>query len=337
MSAPPTSSEALTSHPRVLGFDPFLVGSVLGISSAVCYTITNIFLRRAGISNELGWACWVTCIKAVPVTLVAWTLLANRLRRGQNVSASRTMIVRLLAAAFFVQVGGNVAFQWCLGVVGLALAVTLCLGTLIVSGALLGRSLLGEGISPRSAIAILLLIGAITLLSFGATEARTHLIPEVSGQGLTWATLGVGAAILAGVMYAILGVTIRHAAVQQVPLATSFTIIGTMGFLVLGGISLAMLGPRRMLETPPDVFADMLLAGCFNAMAFFSLGKSLQWLTVNYINVLNASQTAMAAVAGAMLFDEQLTSPIKLGILLTVAGMFLVENGRKVPRLVAKT
>ena len=75
----------------------------------------------------------------------------------------------LACVGTFAQLGGNGCFQWSLGQVGLALTVPVCSGTMIIAAAILGRVWLKEGVTPRSAIAIVLLITAIAILSFGAT------------------------------------------------------------------------------------------------------------------------------------------------------------------------
>src|SRR5205085_5298550 len=66
------------------------------------------------------------------------------------------------------QLGGNMSFQWALPILGLSLSVPLVFGTLILGGALAGRWFLEEPIAPRTAAAMVLLITAIGVLSWGA-------------------------------------------------------------------------------------------------------------------------------------------------------------------------
>ena len=72
----------------------------------------------------------------------------------------------------------------------------------------------------------------------------------------------------------------------------------------------------------------MILAGLANALAFFALAKSLQLIEVVHVNALNASQVAMAAVAGVVLFNESLTTPLVVGVLLTGFGLLLMRRAR---------
>jgi drug/metabolite transporter (DMT)-like permease len=70
----------------------------------------------------------------------------------------------------------------------------------------------------------------------------------------------------------------------------------------------------------------MLMAGLFNAAAFYALSKSLQMLPVLQYNLLNASQTAFAAVAGVFFFGEPITVALQLGVALTIAGLVLMQS-----------
>ena len=70
----------------------------------------------------------------------------------------------------------------------------------------------------------------------------------------------------------------------------------------------------------------MLVAGIMNAIAFFAIGASMQHLTVTRVNLLNASQTAMAAFAGVLCFGEELTVWLLSGTALTIGGLFLMEK-----------
>ena len=54
----------------------------------------------------------------------------------------------------------------------------------------------------------------------------------------------------------------------------------------------------------------------------------MKYLTVTRVNLLNASQTAMAAFAGVLCFGEQLTVWLLCGTALTIGGLFLMEKKR---------
>ena len=73
----------------------------------------------------------------------------------------------------------------------------------------------------------------------------------------------------------------------------------------------------------------LLAAGTFNVVAFAALTKALHLSSVLFVNALNASQTAMAAVIGVLLFREAFTLPMLTGVLLTVVGLLIMKGRRR--------
>lgn len=321
------------------GLDPAVVGTALGLFSAVCYTITNIFLRHVVVSHDLGWSIWISAIRTVPVALLTSSITLRRASLGKPSFGPPRLMAKLFLVALFIQLAGNVAFQWCLGTVGLALAVPLCMGTLVFAGALLGRIWLGEGINTRTAVAMLLLIVSIAILSLGAERAGPAIVVDTAtaDRGVLFVAIGVAAACLSGLAYATSGVVIRRVSTGGLPVTTVLMSISATGTIVLGTLGLLILGPERIRAGGIDRFTDTLLAGTFNAAAFFSLGKSLQLITVNRANLLGASQTAMAAIAGVLIFAERVTVPLVVGVTLTFLGMSLVKAPRRPVEIPARS
>ena len=64
----------------------------------------------------------------------------------------------------------------------------------------------------------------------------------------------------------------------------------------------------------------------FNLIAFVALTKALHLSSVMFVNGLNASQIAMAAIAGVLLFQEPITLAMGAGVLLTVFGLVLMRK-----------
>lgn len=311
------------TRPRLA--DPIAVGTGFGALAALAYTGANMALRQLASTGGVDWAIWVTCMKAVPAAAVAWGIIAYRGSRGLPALPPSRLIPVLLAAGLVMQLGGNVMFQLSLSLGGLALTIPLVFASVILSSAWLGRLFLNEPITLRTGACMLLLILAIVLLSFGAEEATRAMIDDVS----PWLVAGsVLAACSAGLSYGINSIVIRRALTREVSLSATLVLLNTTGVIVLGLISLARLGPERLLATPPVDFGIMLLAGTFNAAAFFSLGAALQRIAAVHVNLLNASQTAMAAAAGVLFFAERVTPWLIAGTVLTIVGLSLM-NGRR--------
>lgn len=256
-----------------------------------------------------------------------WLLRQGRARPSRRVTGL------LIATGILVQLGGNGAFQWSLAVVGLAPAVPLCFGALIVGGALLGWLCLGEGVSVRAGLATILLLAAIGLIAAGSKQTATITAsPPAISAGL-WSALGVAAALASGVAYAVQGAVIRHVTRREVPVVFVLLVLSTTGVVCLGVISLLRLGPDGIERTSHGLWAWLALQGLFNAGAFYALSKSLQWVPMVQVNVLNASQIALAALAGVMFFRERVSSYLVGGVVLTIFGLLLVDRGNPAKHL----
>jgi DME family drug/metabolite transporter len=308
-----------------------LAGTILALVSAVLYTLTNMCLRAAAHCDMY----WVSLLKAVPTFVIAAGIVTNRRFRGMAVYPGSVTVVKLLLTGLFAHLGGNVAFQYGISRIGLAAAVPLTFSTIIVMGSLLGRFYLKEPISLRSIGAMGLLCVSIGLLGWHTSHAKP--LDPATSAGLptldTWQTaLAVGATCISGAAYSVLGVVIRRSVTGNVHSSVVLLIISIAGLASLGAMSLARLGISGILATTTDDFAVMLLGGLFNAGGFFLLTRALQLIPVAYVNVVNASQTAMAAVAGVLYFGESSTAALFAGVGLMTLGIVLMDRPKHTAR-----
>ena len=293
-----------------------MMGTVCGVVSAFGYSGANIFLRRLVSCDPT----WVSTVKAVPTILLVIPWLLLRRRSGSQESMHRRAVLVLLGTGLLGSLMGNVAFQWSLGVVGLAIAVPICFGSMLVSSPLLSRAVLGEVISSRTILAMGVLILSITLLA-----SRIEPITAQPASNTT-VLLAVLLLCLAGIAYTMLGVGIRYGLDKGVSLPLTLGIISASGFLLLGSLSLGSIGWDAMFSTESRHLVDMFLAGLFNAIAFLSLTRAIQLTSVTYVNLINASQVAIAALTGVLLFQEKPTLLMLTGVILTIAGLMLVQG-----------
>lgn len=308
------------------GLDPAVFGTLCGVVAAGFYTLANIGLRKLAVPNDPDWATWVAAVKAVPAAILAWIAIAHLHRQGRPSLPPARMFLPLVLTGLLMQFGGNVLLQWSLSLGGLALAVPLTLGTLIASGAVLGRIILGEPITPRSAVAMCLLIAAIAVLSLGAESATRATLADAPFALIAGSVL---AACAAGVSYSAGGVMIRRTMNRDVSLPGTLVWISMTGVIALGLTSYLRLGPARLAATTGEELFWMLVAGVANAIAFFAVGKALHLISVVRVNAINSSQAALCSLAGVLLFGEPLTVWLGLGVLLTVVGLMLMERGRR--------
>ena len=315
-----------TSHPVPATrwkIEPLWLGLIGGLISSVGYTAANICLRSATEVDPV----WVSCVKAFPMTAMMLPVLLWQGSKGRQVFPGPRALWFLVVASLLGQVAGNVAFQWGLGVIGIALSVPLTLGTLIVAGAAMGWIFLREVVTLRSTASIVVLIVAMTVLSLGAKDASASIagLQEINSLKIA---AGVMAACLAGASYAVLGVAIRYGAADRTPVSTTLFVVGIVGLVVLGAMSYERIGVTGMLATAGDDFTYMMLAGVFNMIAFYALTVSLKSISIVLVNALNATQAAMAALAGVLLFEEPLSGALGIGVSLTAVGLLIMKRRR---------
>jgi len=258
-------------------------------------------------------------------------LLSQVIQGRPTLPGGRTL-GELLLVGFVVQLVANTCLQWAMGVVGLAISIPAFYGTVITTGAVLGRLWLGEHVTPRSLGAIILLMTALVMLGIGAESAGDTIASQDALSRTTWmillAVLGAG---LAGIISGLLTITIRHSVMQgALPTAIAFLIPMT-GAVSLGPLSLYRLDWTALCNTSGEQLLFMGGAGVFNLLGFLAIIHGLQRTTVLYANAVNASQVALAAVAGMMLFREPPNAWLLIGVCLTIAGILgfdrPVENG----------
>jgi drug/metabolite transporter, DME family len=300
-------------------------GAAFCLIAALAYSTVNVFMRQL---TSLHCDPFLATFgrEAVSTLLVApW--LVYRALHGRPTLPDRRTLRSLLLVGVLIQVVGNICLQWSLGVVGLAIAVPGMFATTITAGAILGWATLGERVSIRSAAAIAVLFASLGLLGMGAeTVGQSIAAAEKTTIAPLAIVLAVGAAGLAGAVFSLLNIVIRHS-------VTRTTLPGAVAFLIpfSGAVSLApllvlRLGVSGLAEIPGEQLLLMAAAGFFNIIGFFAFILGLQRTTVVHANVVNASQVAMAAVAGMALFHEPPNPWLVLGVGLTVVGIVSIDR-----------
>lgn len=300
-----------------------LRGLLLGFAAATCYSITNIGLRRLSTADVgPGWELWICGMKAFPTVLLASWLLSRERRRGTLRFPGFSVLLLIIGTALMMQFGGNFGLQLALPAIGLAISVPIVFASIICSGAIAGRIVLGDPVGLRTGGSMALMVVSIVFLSVGA--GTSEVTEEVSDAGMTAVAWGVGCAMIAGVAYGLGGVVIRRTVTSEVAVPVVlflFGIVGVGSFCSLGGSALGWDGLSRIA---PEEWALLLGSGVFNACGFYSITHALRLLTVNKANIVNAAQNAMCAVAGFLLFAEPLSAATLIGIGLTITGLLIL-------------
>ena len=293
----------------------------------MCYTAANICLRQLA-----GWdvhPAWVIAVKELVTVGVVGPFLLWLSVRGKLTFRDPKVLAVLVVTGIGVQLAGNMSVQWAFGTVGLTVSTPTAMGVMLVASGVMGVVWLGERVTRQSVLAIVLLIVAISMLAVGTGIGRQSgaiAVENLPPFGI--ALLGVGAAALGGTMFASLAAAIRYAGSRNTPVSVIVFVVTGMGVIACGLLSLNRIGVEGMVSTPMDRLAWMLASGIFNLLGFLLITKGLQLTTLVHANVLNASQVALAAVAGILLFHEPNNAWLVVGIVLTVVGIFYIGRDK---------
>ena len=297
-------------------------GMMFGALAAIGYTAANVFLRSVSDYNS----AWVSGVKSLWTFSLCIPWLVAPWLKGQRVFPSAKMTLWLVLAAVMGQFGGNLAFQFSLRQIGLAISVPLCLGTMITSSAIVGSVWGREPLRRSVLISIPVFLLAITLLSSGRMVETAQQDLDVENGSLIWVIVGCCCAALSGLAYSILGFVIRRCTHDEIPIVTPMAIVAMVGTVGLCSLGAEQLGVEGVSAIPLQAWFGMSLAGVVNAAAFYALTVSLKILPVLYVHLVNSSQVAMAAIAGALIFGEPVTLLIGIGVVLTVLGFLVMSS-----------
>ena len=311
-------------HADPISTEQYTKGFILGSISSVAYSTANIFLRSVDHCD----AVWVTCVKAMPTfaIMVPWLLI--RYCNGHRKMPSLKAIVVLSLVAVVTHLFGNVGFQWSLDKIGIGIAVPLCLGMAILSGAIIDGLFMDAKPSGRTMVSMCFLIVSVIVLSLGGETAFETLKNEIKAGDASRSLLewGIGSVIVAGIVYGSFGAVIKTAGRRGVSQPMLMLIISTAGILFLFALSYQL----DVFNVPENLsvwnIGRMLLAGLCNTIAFVALVAALQLLPVTNVNLFNASQAAFGAIAGVLIFAEPASPWMIAGILLTIAGLVIMKR-----------
>ncbi len=308
-----------------LSLPPAAAGTLCCLVSLFGYSMANVCMRRLSGLNCVS--SWAVCNKElIAVVAVGPWLLWQAWRRRSGFPTGRPLAI-LIAAGLATELIGNMGVQWGYKIVGLAVMIPAYTGFMLVATMVLGGILLGEHVSVRNLAVVGLMILAVGLLGAGAAQAAPTTIekPPVSPALIAAA---IAAACAAGMVFSLLGIAIRHCVTGTTSHSAVVVIITGMGVLTLGPLSFFNAGAAKLMAASGEQYALMFAAGICNLIAFLALVRGLQLTTVLHVNMINAGQVAIAAVAGVLIFGENCNRWLVLGVGLMIVGIFAFGSSR---------
>ena len=132
--------------------------------------------------------------------------------------------------------------------------------------------------------------------------------------------------VVSGLSYGINGVVIRKIARDTLPIESMLIIYSATGLISLSLLGTQIMGTERIAAIQTDEWLMMISAGIFNAFAFFCITNALKLMNISRVNVINASQNAMCAIAAVMIFHEPVSTQLVLGIALSIVGLMALDR-----------
>lgn len=297
--------------------NPWL-GLICGVLAAVGYSLANICLRWLTNLDPV----WVSFLKAIPTVVLFAPIAIWQVRTERSPMPKASSIFILIVAAIISQLLGNAMLQWSFGIVGVAMSVPLCLGTMIVVGVMISKWLLEESLTRWQRWGTASLVLALITLSLAGRGAVQSVVEDSSG----WLLIGAGivAPMLAGTSYAFLSVAIRRGVSGEVSMFMTTSLICAVGMGILGPLSLYTSGLEEIGLTTWPQYEVLLIAGLLNAAAFVALTLSFRYAPVIIGNAANSLQNPLSALAGVILFHEAYSINLIFGVVLTVLGVVMM-------------
>jgi len=297
--------------------NPWL-GLICGVLAAVGYSLANICLRWLTDLDPV----WVSFLKAIPTVTLFAPVAIWQVRTGRAPLPRASSVLILIGAAISSQLLGNALLQWSFGIVGVAMSVPLCLGTMLVVGVLISKWLLYESLTRWQSWGTGSLVLALITLSLAGRGAVQSVVDDPSG----WLLIGAGivSPMLAGSSYAFLSVAIRRGVSGEVSMFMTTSLICAVGMGILGPLSIVTAGLEVVSLTTWPQYGVLLIAGLLNAAAFVSLTLSFRYAPVIVGNAANSLQNPLSALAGVVLFHEAYSINLIFGVVLTVVGIVMM-------------
>lgn len=290
--------------------------------SAASYAASNLLLKLGSARTEPALAA---AIMLTPAWLLSTGLALQEGRsraRWQGVRAAASLWVPMMTGGLLAYFVGNQAFIRSLQVGGAAVAVPSAQSS-VLWAALLGALFLGEGLSRRQVLGVLSFGAGLVGLGWGLGAAAA-----ATPRAGWWMALPLG--LLAGLCWSLASLFMRWGMrrglshYQALSLATGGGWLGLVTYVTVtygpwGWIGLAGGGALNRLAG----------AALLNALAQLSLAKALSLSTVARVSATNSASVAAVVVLSWLLLGERVTPVGALGVAALLAGVRLVQTGRR--------
>ena len=298
-------------------------GLFYGIVAALFYTISALCVRQL-VEMKSPYALplfireSVAAFVALPI--VIWGLIRHTIPTNQW-----RFWGLLFGVSCLMQVLGNITYIWLFDMAGIAIALSCVWTGGLFSAQTFDLVCLKERFNVRTFIGLSIVLAAICCIGIGL-GLSSNTLTSLSQYGAGAIALVILGGLLVGIMNSSTMASVRVAHKNSVPFWVPILLVPGSGTIVLGTLSWMEHGSGIFTALTYEQFGVALVAGIANLIAFAALVKGLGTTSLAYMNLLNASQVALGALAGILWFKELWNGFIIAGILLTIVAILTAKQ-----------
>lgn len=298
-------------------------GLFYGAIAALFYTVSALCVRQL-VAMDSPYALplfireSVAALVALPIVIVG--LIRHTIPTNQWRFWGLLFVVSCL-----MQILGNITYIWLFDMAGIAIALSCVWTGGLFSAQTFDLVCLKERFNVRTFIGLSIILAAICCIGVGL-GLSAHTLSSLSKYGAGAIALVILGGLLVGIMNSSTMASVRVANKNNVPFWVPILLVPGSGTIVLGALSLMEHGSGILTALTYEQFGVAFLAGIANLIAFVALVKGLRTTSLAYMNLLNASQVALGALAGIFWFMEPCNSFIIAGIVLTIIAILTAKQ-----------
>ena len=335
-------------------------GTVLILLATSFYSVSNVVLRlltEKGVDID-----WFLCVKEMigVACLLPWILF--RLFQGRYRWVSKRLLLYIIVASVFCQLIGARLHMLGFAVLGLVIAVPIVQSSTMLGSAYLGQYFLGDLLSRRRKIAMMILISAVVLLSVGKEWAVDRSAENQTSSG--YFLLIAAGTIVAGAAYSVYVIILRYVGrrfwgtedgvwasfrfsqwvgydfpnhpprrhYSPVPVTLAMLLVLGVGIIIFGSCLLLRKGFDGFTDVPPIAWKLIPITGLCNMVGFFFQVHGLRLTSAVQASLISVSQIIVLSLIGMILFGEPTNTLVWIGLTLTAFGVVLSakpEQGKR--------
>jgi drug/metabolite transporter (DMT)-like permease len=300
---------------RRVAFGP---GELWASASAFGYALAAIFSRVASVAIHPFVA---PGLRLLPIVAVAWTRILRRpaeLRRlvpGHESFLGWRLLAVMCLGGTFTTVIGTVGYFYALRIGGVVLTQPV-LATSIFWSAFIAALFLGEPLTRRMVVGVIVAVLGVALLGYGRA---------VGGNLPDNVLLALPLAFIPAITWAAGANCTRYALVKGVDKYLVLAVSNLWAIGLLFGLLLATGQGGLITSVSLNGLGSVLLAGMLTAASQITIAYALSFAAVASVSTINGMNPVLSAILAYFILGEPLNALMIIGTVLTVIGVIYVQ------------